>query len=89
MFEVYDDGGKTVDRYIVIFDNPNYGDEHDHKPFYDMTVTEDGGVAHGDEWTAQEVEFMKRNNKRVMVQDLPQPVQLAILHEMEVEHAAA
>lgn len=97
MFELYLSSNSVVDPYMAIIDNPDREMEG-HKPYYDISITPEGGVAHGSQWDRREVINLRNRAaadysnsgasyafKRIAIDDAPEAVQKAILKELESE----
>lgn len=99
MFEVYENHQSQSDRFMVIIDNPDR-DLEGHKPYYDISISTDGGVAHGSQWSQKEVDQLhERSSKiddmtgasyafrRIKAVEMYPQAQRALLLELEADEA--
>lgn len=98
MFEVYENWQSQSDRYMVIIENPDR-DLEGHKPFYDISISSDGGIAHGSQWSQREVEQLQQRAsrvdemtgasyafRRIKASEMYPQAQRALLNELETDN---
>lgn len=92
MFELYEHKrDMSLDNWMAIIDNPDRELEG-HQPFYDITITDDGQILHGTQWSQREVDALHSRVKskssvfhRVPVAEASQEIKDALLRELESE----
>lgn len=93
MIEVYQNDDSYTDRYMVLIDNPDK-DLKGHKPYYDISISVDGDVAHGSQWAQNEVDNLHKRStteykgasyafKKVKATSISVQAQRSILAELD------
>jgi hypothetical protein len=83
MFEIYDNMGRTVDRYLILI----YGTGSTLKPYYDITSDAEDIFMHGNDWSDADVERIRKDRTlhRVSWRKLPAGLMAKLLDELETD----